>query len=277
MPLVHACCPNNDCHHIFHATTDLPSFTDLPSHCPKCLQPLSDAASGKLTALGFPCMPVEAELERILAIPGIETALDNLDERIVSDAQKDAVYGETIYRKHYHGLAFKRSRSLSANMFSSSLDGKSILDVRLNISLDWFNPNSGTMHQRTSIGPLLCQLSDLPQRLRGKEVLFTLLGITPGQHEPHTPNLWGFLVPLIMEIRRSWTTSLLVVTPRFPEGRFICLIPSVVCCDGPARTAIVGSAGMTSKEGFCTRCTAVKGSDLECKLMNLGFQYKLQC
>lgn len=39
-PLVHPCCPNKNCHHVFHEITDVNSFKDLPRKCHICAQPL---------------------------------------------------------------------------------------------------------------------------------------------------------------------------------------------------------------------------------------------
>ena len=119
-------------------------------------------------------------MERVLGVPGVELVLDGLDERVAFDLEQDSSAGQTIYREQYHGNDFKRHPPPMDPRRESDAEGP-ILDALLNVSLDWFNPHSGTMYEQTSIGPLLVQLADLPQRLRSNQELFLLLGITPGE------------------------------------------------------------------------------------------------
>lgn len=101
-----------------------------------------------------------------------------------------------------------------------------------------------------------------------------------GKNEPHAPNLWAFVLPLTLEMRRSWTTPLRIRTPKYPQGRLVRLLPAAICCDGPARTAIVGSAHMANTQGFCSRCNACKKTSELCESpcqLNRGLTTRVFC
>ena len=161
-PLTNPCCPNKNCHHIFFEITGLENFGSLPPICPKCAQPLYNTINGKSNALAYPRVPVAFELARILAIPGVESILDNLADRIALDEICNSSYNQHIFREQYHGHGFDRQNTHPSNLSPSLLNG-AVLNIWLNILLNWFNPLSSTMYEQSSL--ILVQLADLPQQI----------------------------------------------------------------------------------------------------------------
>lgn len=80
-----------------------------------------------------------------------------------------------MYREQWDGKKWS-----VAGKDDNPIDDSKYDIIRLNVSLDWYNPSSSTRGGNVSIGPLTAQLADLPNALRGNMQLNLLHGITPG-------------------------------------------------------------------------------------------------
>lgn len=160
----------------------------------------------------------------MLKVPGVEDALERRSQRRAQRYDEDRRIREReagynkVYREQDDGEAWDRLLGSDGVPFDQPRDGGA-LSVRLNLGVDWANPNSNRSSPQSSMGPITLQIADLPNRMRSSFACMLLVGVTPGPKEPLGPNLWKFLLPLILEIRAAEKHGIWVRTPSSPNGQ----------------------------------------------------------
>ncbi|OXC61262.1 hypothetical protein AYX13_07054 [Cryptococcus neoformans] len=69
------------------------------------------------------------------------------------------------------------------------------------------------------MGPILCQLADLPNQYRSQFGFMMLMGITPAPHEPPGLLLHRLLLPLAVELLSAGADGLWIKTPNYKQGK----------------------------------------------------------
>lgn len=75
-----------------------------------------------------------------------------------------------------------------------------------------------------------------------------------GPREPTKETLYKFMLGIIIELRRTWETPILLRTPQHPEGVQCRIYLAAISCDRPAFNTLAGNAGQQSKIDMCSRC-----------------------
>ncbi|KAF7358278.1 hypothetical protein MVEN_00876900 [Mycena venus] len=75
----------------------------------------------------------------------------------------------------------------------------------------------------------------------------------PGPKEATPDQCQRFLRPIINELLRLWKDGVVIVTPKYPQGRLVRVALVAVVCDKPAAHKI-GGFGSHSHTNFCTLC-----------------------
>ncbi|OXB36769.1 hypothetical protein J007_03483 [Cryptococcus neoformans] len=105
------------------------------------------------------------------------------------------------------------------------------------------------------MGPILCQLADLPNQYRSQFGFMMLMGITPAPHEPPGLLLHRLLLPLAVELLSAGADGLWIKTPNYKQGRKVFVRIGTICCDRPAAVAVTGSPHFAKKDSPCMKCT----------------------
>jgi hypothetical protein len=123
------------------------------------------------SVLLFPRQTLVSQLERVLSVPGIESACFKNRE---SDRADDlAKFRTRIYRHQSDGELWD-IRSVAGDTLRGNDD-----TIRLNIIVDeYLTSRTGSIN---SNGPILAHIANLPSQARGNMVLTLVLGITPGE------------------------------------------------------------------------------------------------
>jgi hypothetical protein len=259
VPLIcHPVCPNSDCHEVFYDLLTMESSRKLlPAVCPACDSHLREEGKEDATLVckWFNRIPLNYELERILAYPGVEAEIFSWKARKAANVDiENLPEGIKIYREQFDGEYWKSLLDPDGRPLSESDDNV----IHTNFSIDWFNANHGIHMRAYSMGPLVLEIADLPPSLRARQPLLACLGITPGPEEPKAANLWKFTLPLFMELRQAWEHPILIRTPSHPEGRPIRVALCAIVCDRPAAINTVGGPSQSSPDSVCTRCHATE-------------------
>lgn len=75
----------------------------------------------------------------------------------------------------------------------------------------------------------------------------------PGPKEANPDQCQRFLRILVNELLRLWKDGVVIVTPKYPHGRLVCVALVAVVCDKPAAHKL-GGFGSHSHTYFCTLC-----------------------
>ncbi|OXG86297.1 hypothetical protein C346_03595 [Cryptococcus neoformans D17-1] len=105
------------------------------------------------------------------------------------------------------------------------------------------------------MGPILCQLADLPNQYRSQFGFMMLMGITPAPHEPPGVLLHRLLLPLAVELLSAGADGLWIKTPNYKQGQKVFVRIGTICCDRLAAVAITGSPHFAKKDSPCMKCT----------------------
>lgn len=168
--LVHPVCIRKTCQSVYHSAIRKDQFPEIEENCTSCLKPFQ-GQNGDTFLYEFPRRTLISEVERVMAQPGIEE--EAFKKRTPSE---QTMHGHKIFREQWDGACW------GVRGPDGQLIDESEHDVlRLNISLDWYNPNSSGRARPVSIGPLSAQIANLPNALRGRMQLNLLLAITPGE------------------------------------------------------------------------------------------------
>lgn len=89
----------------------------------------------------------------------------------------------------------------------------------INISIDWANLSKSHNRSPHSMGPILCQLADLPNQYQSQFGFMMLMGITPALHEPPGILLHRLLLPLAIELLSAGADGLWIKTPNYKQGK----------------------------------------------------------
>ncbi|OXG48073.1 hypothetical protein C355_04639 [Cryptococcus neoformans Th84] len=128
------------------------------------------------------------------------------------------------------------------------------LVLTINVSIDWADPSKSRNRSPRSMGPIMCQLADLPNKYRSQYSFAMLMGITPAPNEPPGCLLHRLLLPLAVDLLSADCDGLWIKTPKYPNGRKVYARIGTICCDRPASVAITGCAHFRRKDSPCLKC-----------------------
>jgi hypothetical protein len=77
-----------------------------------------------------------------------------------------------------------------------------------------------------------------------------LTTVMTGPKEPRGPNVWKYLLPLTVELRKALIDGVVVRTPRHPNGRKIFVVVSGLSADAPARVSVTGGPNYNVLQGL---------------------------
>ncbi|OXG83658.1 hypothetical protein C349_02790, partial [Cryptococcus neoformans var. grubii Br795] len=92
------------------------------------------------------------------------------------------------------------------------------LVLTINVSIDWADPSKSRNRSPRSMGPIMCQLADLPNKYRSQYSFAMLMGITPAPNEPPGCLLHRLLLPLAVDLLSAECDGLWIRTPKYPNG-----------------------------------------------------------
>lgn len=232
--------------------------------CPHCRTVLW--SDGKPLVKQFPRKALATELERVLAVKGLEDLCFNIPDRHAQHDWYDKQTGQSVLREQTQVEAWGSDNNV----------------LRLNLSVDWLRPLVTQYHKNRTIGPISAVIANLPNALRSNLGLCLLLGITPGRqalnyrlisrmmprktedycysltgpHEPSAETLWKFYLPLIMELRAGFRLGIWLRSPRYPRGRLVKVEVAAVVADRPAAINLTGAPQQVRKDDLCSMCHA---------------------
>jgi len=74
----------------------------------------------------------------------------------------------------------------------------------------------------------------------------------PGPKEADVDQVHYFMRVLVNELLRLWTHGMVIVTPKYPQGRRVRVALVAVVCDKPAAHKLGGFG--SHSHSFCTKC-----------------------
>lgn len=75
----------------------------------------------------------------------------------------------------------------------------------------------------------------------------------PGPKEADVDQVHHYMVPAVNELLRLWAEGVIIITPKYPEGRLVRVALVAVVCDKPAAHKL-GGFGSHAHSFFCTQC-----------------------
>ncbi|KAE8538375.1 hypothetical protein D1P53_004728 [Cryptococcus gattii VGV] len=129
------------------------------------------------------------------------------------------------------------------------------LVLTINVSIDWADPSKSRNRSARSMGPIMCQLADQPNKYRSQYSFAMLMGITPAPNEPPAGLLHRPLLPLAVDLLSAEGDGLWIRTPKYPNGRKVYIRIGTICCDRPASVAVTGCAYFKRNDSPCLKCT----------------------
>ena len=217
--IVHPQCRNEDCFHVFYEFTIPEDVKRLPAVCQRCSTPLWNAQH-RPTFLHFGRRTLQAELETVMTVPGVEEAIER---RAMRKEQGDREYSAMSLTAGSAGFNKIYREQDDGSAWSSISSGRSTpvgaLSLTVNAAIDWANASSNRSAATHSMGPISLTIADLPSPLRASLACTLLVGITPGPKPPRASNLYKLLLPLVLEIRAADEYGLWIKTPRYPQGK----------------------------------------------------------
>ncbi|ODN90228.1 hypothetical protein L198_06246 [Cryptococcus wingfieldii CBS 7118] len=254
--IVNPKCPTKECQATFFDIADADELRKVPEACPECQTPLKDGQ--KFIGQHFPRQSLQAALEYLFSIEGIERLVEDQellrkqqDERDKANPPsylKDANIGK-IYRHQLDGECYQQGGA------TADVHQRGCLVLTINIHIDWADPSKSRNRLPHSMGPILCQLADLPNQYRSKSTFAMLMGITPAPNEPPGCLLHRLLLALGVDILTGAYDGIWIRTPAHPNGRKVYIKIGAICCDRPAAIAIIGGGHYKSKKTPCLMCT----------------------
>jgi hypothetical protein len=185
--IAHPVCPNKDCQAVLYEITTMSTAAGAlqgVEKCPKCGLDWAQPGStrGPSTPAVFPTLPLTSEIERLLAYPGVEELAFNWRERDEVDTQlaKHDYPDLQIYRDQTDGSYLHSLLDPDGNRVDQG-PFEGVKEIFVNLSLDWLNINSSSHGPGYSVGPILLQMGNLPQSMRGLQAMVMCCGLTPGK------------------------------------------------------------------------------------------------
>ncbi|ODN76202.1 hypothetical protein L202_06123 [Cryptococcus amylolentus CBS 6039] len=170
----------------------------------------------------FAGVTLQAVLEYLFGIAGIERLVEDQellrkqqDERDKANPPsylKDANIGK-IYRHQLDGECYQQGGA------TADVHQRGCLVLTITIHIDWADPSKFRNHSPRSMGPILCQLADLPNQYRSGSTFAMLMGITPAPNEPPGCLLQRLLLALGVNILTGACDGIWIRTPAHPNGR----------------------------------------------------------
>ncbi|OWZ59595.1 hypothetical protein C356_00856 [Cryptococcus neoformans c45] len=161
--VVHPKCPTKECQNVFVDVVSKDGWDKVPDSCPECGTALREGR--KLVTEFFPCCTLQAELEYLFSLDGVERLVE--DQQVLRSRQRQC--DEQMER-----LAYLRDAN-PGKILHHQLDGScyqvddqdvqrecGCLVLTINVSIDWADPSKSHNRSPRSMGPIMCQLADLP-------------------------------------------------------------------------------------------------------------------
>ncbi|KDQ55237.1 hypothetical protein JAAARDRAFT_196089 [Jaapia argillacea MUCL 33604] len=226
--------------------------------CNKCQHPLfimdptpADRRSGKTTRtsskphLRFPTKSLQEQLTEML--PPIEDELDLWRRRPHVPNEYTTIFDGKIVRE----LPGADSLPFFHPDMEEMPNGE--LRIGLTLGVDWFS------YLRSQIAPshTSCLISfsviNLLDYLRYRTSNLLLAGIMPGPKEADPDQCQKFMRVFVNELIWLWYHGFKLITPWYPDGRWVRVALVGILCDKPAAHKM-GGFGSHSHTFFCTRC-----------------------
>ncbi|KAN0074465.1 hypothetical protein V8E55_011877 [Tylopilus felleus] len=210
----------------------------IMAFCPQCLDVFPAAGSlhtqdsclacsdraNKIPYIKYPYLPLSQQIQSLLAIPGLEKALDEWQTKPCTPGQyQDIFNGDMCHSKlkDPDGKIFFSNGTGEANGPNGSFE----------LVFSYIHSNIAPLH---SSCPTSFSICNLPSQYRTANLLLT--SILPGPKEQNPDQIQHFLRPISC-----------------PKGRLVRVIFVVVVCDKPAAHKL-GGFGSHSHTYFCTAC-----------------------
>ncbi|KII93303.1 hypothetical protein PLICRDRAFT_100818 [Plicaturopsis crispa FD-325 SS-3] len=237
-----------------------PSTVDRATSCTKCQHPLFPstptpsqqrhghaARENPKPYIQFPMKSLGEQMATMLAVPGIEDEVD-------SYRQQRRVDGK--YNNIFDGRVCKELRGVDGKSFffgdeSDMEEGE--LRIGVLMGVDWFSYLRSQIAPSHTSCPMSYSVINLSPHHRYRTVNLLLSGIMPGPKEANPDEVQKFLHIFINELLRLYKEGVVVVTPRYPNGRLVRIVLVGLVCDKPAAHKL-GGFGSHSHRCFCTRC-----------------------
>jgi hypothetical protein len=180
--IIHPVCPNSNCREILDTNTAMSGTSAVLqplSHCPACGQDWTPV--GGCISATFPRIPLISGIERLMAYPGVERLTFNWRKQRQIEARfmERSYAGLKIYRDQADGTYLHSLLGPEGNRMDEGPFGDT-KEIFLNLSLDWLNVRSSAFGPGYAVGPIILQMANLPQALRGLQAMVTCVGLTPG-------------------------------------------------------------------------------------------------
>ena len=204
-----------------------------------------------------------------MAYPGLEQLVFNwrkhsqVKDRLARQSHPGLkVYSNQTDGTYIHSLLDPSGRRVDEGPFEGTQE------IFLNLSLDWLNIQSLAFGPGHAVGPILFQMANLPQAMRGLQAMVMCIGLTPsklvhresntehinsrlnralpGPKESNKDTLWKSLLPLILELCQTWAEPISIKTPNCPNGVQCRIYLAAISCDWPAFTSLTRITGQTS-------------------------------
>lgn len=217
--IVNPKCPTKDCQATLFQITNSEGLVDLPDKCHECNTPLKEA--GKVMAQFFPRQSLQSALEHLFSINGVERLVEQ--QQILREQQDE--------RDRQLGCPGYMREARPGKIYRHQLDGecyrqdglqreRGCLVLTINISLDYADPSRSRNRSPRSMGPILCQLADLPNQYRSRLSFMMIMGITPAPNEPPGCLLHRLLLALGVDLLSGECDGLWIRTPGHPTGEW---------------------------------------------------------
>ncbi|OXG17023.1 hypothetical protein C366_03819 [Cryptococcus neoformans Tu401-1] len=169
----------------------------------------------------FSCHTLQAKLEYIFSLDGVERLVE--DQQVLRSRQRQR--DEQMERPAY------LQDANPGKILRHQLDGscyqvddqdvqreRGCLVLTINVSIDWADTSKSRNRSPRSMGPIMCQLADLPNKYRSQYSFAMLMGITPAPNEPPGCLLHRLLLPLAVDLLSAECDGLWIRTPKYPNG-----------------------------------------------------------
>ena len=256
---VYAACPKCSCTYPPEKKGDV---TDWPANCSWKRFEASHACGERLVKSGVrngesvrvPVRPLivqhlDAFAARMLSRPGLEAILDEGTARVSDFYLHDIKDGDAI-------------RELKGPDGKPFMDGCKRRELRLvwSISIDGFNPLKNKIAGKTiSTSSVAMVCLNLPPSLRYAPENIYLYAALPGPREPSTLEMNHLIRPLVDMLVVNYDKGVHYSrTAASSVGRSSRSAVAVHVHDLPGAKRVIGHAGFTSTQNFCSYCKTVK-------------------
>ncbi|OWZ74545.1 hypothetical protein C365_06883 [Cryptococcus neoformans Bt85] len=242
--VVHLKCPTKECQNVFIDVVGKDGWDKVPGSCPECGTALREGR--KLVTEFFSRHTLQAKLE-------YKPILHSWQRQHDEQMERPAYLQDTNPGKIPH-------HQLDGSCYQ--VDDQDVqhehgcLVLTINVSINWADPSKSCNHPPRSMGPIMCQLANLPNKYRSQYLFMMLMGITPAPNEPPDCLLHHLLLPLAIDILRAECDGLWIKTLRYPNGHKVNTRIGTICYDQPASVIVTGCAHFRRKDSPCLKCLA---------------------